>query len=230
MMVALEKIEDGPLAWERQIGEGVKAWQHFQAYRDIGPTRGLRQLRGPSTMSPASFLRQCNRWSSDWGWPERARLYDAMLERERIGARIVAVRTMEERHAQIAEAGLAALSMPLIALGRPRIINGQPVGERLQELQEMPTGDLIRLAAHASRSMARLTGVERLARREDEELPDTQTGSPVEPLPEEERLRAMFEAFAESGLMVSGTFQVGAPAPDVGDDGLPILEVPAEDG
>jgi len=76
--------------------------------------------------------------------------------------------------------------------------------------------------------MARLSAVERLARREDaDELP-TQTGSPVEPLPEEDRLRAMFEAFAESGLMVSGTFQVGAPAPEVGDDGLPILEAPAE--
>lgn len=225
MMAALANVDPAePLPWERQDREPARAYMAFQSYRDLGPLRGLRQLRPTGRQNPTTWLRQLGGWSSAWGWPERAKAYDAMLERERIGARIAAVAVMEERHAQIAEAGLAALSMPLIALGRPRMINGRPEGDRLAELQEMPTGDLIRLAAHSSRSMARLTAVERQARREDEVMPDGQAGSPIEPLPEEMRLRAMFEAFAESGLMVRGTFQVGAPEPEVGADGLPILD------
>lgn len=232
MMAALEVIDPAePQPWEQQPREPRLAYAKFCQYRDLGPLRGLRQMRSPNPGQTASnFLRQIAKLSSEWGWAERAKQYDAMMDRERIGARIAAVREMETRHAQIAEAGLAALSMPLIALGRPRTIAGIPQGnDRLAELQELPTGDLIRLAAHASRSMGRLTQVERQARREDEELPETQTGSPVAPLPEETRLRQMFEAFAESGLMVRGTFEVGAPEREVGEDGLPVLEaVPVE--
>lgn len=214
--------------WERQPGEGARAFAAFQVYRDMGPTeRSLRQL----VARRIAERKTIHRWSAQNGWVSRSAAYDAMLERARIQQRVSDVQEMESRHAQIAQAGLAALSMPLIALGRPRRVGDSQVVERLAELEAMPTGDLIRLAAHSARSMTRLSQVERTARGDpgEEVTPDEAASSGVEPLPEEERLRDMFFALAEAGLIeVEGTFRVGQLEPDVDAHGLPILEAPAE--
>lgn len=219
-MAALEHTPEGPAPWERQVGETPVAWMAFQRYRDMPLPRSMRRLEAQGFKDK----KRLGTWSTQWGWVARVDAYDAMLERERIAARVQGVRTMEERHAQIAEVGLAALAMPLIALGQRRQV-GEAQVDRLEELRALPTGDLLRIASHASRSMARLTQVERNARGDgvDDGPPPAAASSPVEPLPEEERLRSMFLALFESG-MVRGTLEVGVQEPDVGPDGLPILE------
>lgn len=223
-MAALEKADVERYPWERQPGESPQAYGAFQQYRDAGLQRSIRKL----ALAGVKDRKRLGRWSSQWGWVNRAELYDLMLERERIASRVEGVKEMEKRHAQLAEATLSILAMPVIALGRLRAtdIEGSPGVDRLTELERMPTGDLLRLAAHTSRSMARLSSVERVARGagQDEELPPTAASSPVEPLPEEARLRAMFEAFAESGIMVEGTFKIGTQEREVGLDGLPIID------
>ena len=72
------------LAWDRQDGEGDKAFAAFVRYRDMHPS--VRSIRAAYEAQTGKKLetrqppRQWLTWSSKWQWIDRARAYDAHLE------------------------------------------------------------------------------------------------------------------------------------------------------
>lgn len=75
------------LFWERQDGETSRSFEAFTTYRDLGPTRSLRQAAGiyygaESTPKPHR-IRQFKEWSRQNMWVARAEAYDAEQERRR---------------------------------------------------------------------------------------------------------------------------------------------------
>lgn len=70
--------------WERQPGETDAAWRAFVVYRDLGPDRTLleayRQRYCKETATnPAGHV---TAWASAHRWVNRARSYDAYIERQ----------------------------------------------------------------------------------------------------------------------------------------------------
>lgn len=67
--------------WDRLDGETAKAWAAFCAYRDLGPKRSIVQAyrRATGNEGAAQAPGRWNGWSSQFGWIERATLYDAHL-------------------------------------------------------------------------------------------------------------------------------------------------------
>lgn len=222
----LAPTEPDPV-WERQPGEPARAFAAFCVYRDMGPQRSIRKAEPIIRAAGNGARKTVHQWSSKWGWASRAPAYDAMLDRERVAERVGEVRKMEDRHAQISLAGLSGLAMPLVALGKPRKLADGRFQDRIEELEGMETGQLLRLAAHTARSMARLVGVERLSRGEATEIVQTPSAaSPVPPVQDETGLLQMLQGLEQAGLLVTGTFEIGAQKPEPGADGLPILEAP----
>jgi hypothetical protein len=85
--------------WDRLTGESSKAYHHFCLYRDMGPTRSLRQMA--NVPGCTSVRRQLNRWSSKWRWVERSHAYDDYLEYQHRLQQEKKRREMNERHAKI---------------------------------------------------------------------------------------------------------------------------------
>ena len=85
-------------AWERQKGEGEKAYEAFVIYRDLGEKRTFaavaERLRKSDTL--------IRRWKEQWNWQERARAYDNELEKEARAKAVKARKAMTERHIGIA--------------------------------------------------------------------------------------------------------------------------------
>lgn len=186
-------------AWERQPNDTDKSFAAFIAYRDIGSDRSMKKAAEAIGVS----VMQVREWSSRDGWRWRAGAYDAYIDRMRVRQRVAEVRDMERRHAQVAAAGLAGLMTPFVALGRPRQLGGGLTIPRMDELEALPTSDLVRLAARAAYALTRMVGVERLARGEPTEIVQGQLVEPraEEPLPDRERILAMIAALQESNLI-----------------------------
>ena len=96
--------------WERQEGEGGKAYEAFAVYRDMGAGRTVsgvaRQLRKSRTL--------VDRWKRQWNWAERVRAYDRELEHAAHEEALKAVREMSRRHIGI---GVRMQSVAIEALG-----------------------------------------------------------------------------------------------------------------
>lgn len=84
--------------WEQQPGEGAKAFEAFAIYRDMGAERSVRKVARQLNKS----LTLIGKWSSAYGWPERARAYDRDLDRRARDQAVREVRSMTNRHIQIA--------------------------------------------------------------------------------------------------------------------------------
>jgi hypothetical protein len=92
---------DNRPAWAQQPGESAESFAAFVGFRDRGPARTLaesRRLIGESQTGPKGASRKrkasgcIRRRSTRRKWFERAALWDAMLEAERVAAIIKAVR------------------------------------------------------------------------------------------------------------------------------------------
>src|SRR3954447_6563925 len=68
--------------WGRRPGESSEAYRAFLAYRDLEAGRSLEGARRALSKG-ASYLRLVERWSSRWGWVERAGAWDGHLQHER---------------------------------------------------------------------------------------------------------------------------------------------------
>lgn len=109
-------LDESLEAWERQRGEGDKAWEAFMLYRDAGqeggiPKRTQREVclrlfpgRDPTKARTSDI----GEWSIKWRWRERTEAYDRHLDgikREAFAAalqrdaelNIAAYRTMRNR-------------------------------------------------------------------------------------------------------------------------------------
>ena len=86
------------IPWEQQDGEGTRAFEAFQTYRDMGAERSLvkvaRKLGKSSTI--------VERWSRLWDWVNRVREYDREMDRQAHEQAVKSVRKMTERHVTIA--------------------------------------------------------------------------------------------------------------------------------
>lgn len=84
--------------WERQKGEGEKAYEAFAVYRDMGEKRTLTAVAEQLQKSD-SLIR---RWKDRWDWFERVRAYDNDLEKAARAKAINDRKAMTERHIGIA--------------------------------------------------------------------------------------------------------------------------------
>lgn len=87
--------------WERQGTESDRAFEAFAIYRDMGPGRSA--VRVGEALSKSTRL--IARWSTEWGWVERAGAWDDEAdrnERERnLTERAIARQKMLESHAAL---------------------------------------------------------------------------------------------------------------------------------
>ena len=92
----MPKGTDSP--WERQEGEGEKAYEAFLAYRDMGANRSVRAVGQKLGKSST----QIGKWSSRWKWVERCRAWDNQLQKEAKKTAASELRKMYQRHTKIA--------------------------------------------------------------------------------------------------------------------------------
>lgn len=119
---ALVHMPEGPAPWERQHGETVRSYHAFCHFRDL-------KIRSASVAYRA-HKRDCDKapvpdrtvaphhwrvWSSQWGWVERAALWDAEIDRQHREKVVQQQLEARERHARLAQATLTMMSMPVKA-------------------------------------------------------------------------------------------------------------------
>lgn len=116
-------VPEGPSPWERQHGETARSYHAFCHFRDqkvhsaavAYRTHRLECEKNPvpdHTLAPHHW----RIWSSQWGWVERAALWDAEIDRQHREKVVQAQLEARERHARLAQATLASLSLPVKAL------------------------------------------------------------------------------------------------------------------
>lgn len=74
-------------AWEKQEGEGTRAYEAFALYRDLGPARSLTKVAQELSKSRTLIAR----WSSTHDWVSRVEALEArdeMIVRERLEERL----------------------------------------------------------------------------------------------------------------------------------------------
>lgn len=204
-MVAVEQWYPGDEAeqpWLRQPNDTDLSWRAFVAYRDAGATRSLIGVN--RELGYTGNDKTIARWAAEHGWRYRVEAYERHVDQVRVAARLEQVRLMEERHAAIAGNALSSLAQPLIALSKDRVMPDGTTIPRMKEMERMSTPELLRVVARTSVAMARLTGVERLSRGEPTDLVHGVGGAapsgPVRPLPDEERLAAIFKGLEDAGF------------------------------
>jgi hypothetical protein len=86
-------------SYDRIKGEGSKAFEAFTVYRDLGPTRTLRQATIIVYGSNGN-RRILSEWSRLNSWVERCKDYDSDMDRIRQDENVDKIREMTTRHAQ----------------------------------------------------------------------------------------------------------------------------------
>lgn len=147
-----------PKPWERQEGEGSKAWRAFCIYRDLGEERTVSKVVDRLEGKTIGYMRVLQGWSSRWGWVARARAYDDHLEAQERKAWEDQRLKMTRRHATMAQ---VAQTKALQAL------NALPPGE----IPPATIVSLMKMGVDMER-LARGEPTEMVARREVV-LPDT---------------------------------------------------------
>ena len=88
-------------AWQQLPRETDKAYQAFVTYRNLDPKE--RSLTRVSS-ELAKSIPLVKRWSSRWGWVERARDWDNYQEMRRLEKRIEEKQKMDENHLRVIRA------------------------------------------------------------------------------------------------------------------------------
>jgi hypothetical protein len=184
--------EEEQRPWDRQMGEGSKAYSHFCIYRDMGVSRSLRQMEKLDACT--SQLRQLMRWSSRWAWVDRSQRYDDHLQHQDRLRQEEERKDMVSRHAKI-----AVLSQTLVVKGIEKLVAEIEQGKR----------DLS--ASEASRLLDVAVKIERLSRGEPTEISEL-GGSDERPITVNIEDRARQAVESALGIMDRGpTERVEAP-------------------
>ena len=130
--------------WERQTGEGPRAWEAFQVYRDLGQGRSIRKAADSLGRSPLHL----SELSAKHGWVERAAAWDAELDRLARKAQIAAVKRMRKVHADLGErmlvrAAEALDSIPEDALSAADVCRMVEVGSKLERIARGDAGEVV---------------------------------------------------------------------------------------
>ena len=83
--------------WQRQKRESARAFEAFQAYRDMGPSRSLAKV-GEELGKSDTLI---ERWSSKYRWVERARAWDEEQDDNRRVKHSKGLEEMAERHIKL---------------------------------------------------------------------------------------------------------------------------------
>jgi len=90
--------DDRPI-FARQPGESDKAWQAFEAYRDLGAERSSEKVAKRFGKSHAII----SRWSARWGWRARVEAWSLEQDRTARGAKLDAIAEMNRRQASLGQ-------------------------------------------------------------------------------------------------------------------------------
>lgn len=134
--MSVRKQPDLPDLWERQPGESAKAFEAFATYRDmLTGERSVRKVAEKLGKS-STFV---SRWSSRFGWVERAAAWDD--EQDRIARENLAPerRRMNKTHADLGNALLVKAAKGLKRLSDEELTAGDvarlvEVGSKLERL------------------------------------------------------------------------------------------------
>lgn len=89
-------------AWERQTGETTRAWAAFTIYRDLGTDRTLGRVHAHPEVTASR--KSIDVWSAANHWVDRAKAFDAYLDRRKVE---VAAQEIEEMQQRQIRAGMA---------------------------------------------------------------------------------------------------------------------------
>lgn len=185
------------LPWEQQAGETSKSFNAFQAFRDLGPLRTVRDAMKVvlGAVDPAAV--NWSRWRTENQWDARAIAYDRHLDRIRQREHVKKVTEMTSRHAQISEA------------------MQRKVVDRLKEIkaQELRPIDMIRWFETAVK-------IERLSRGEATEIQGGTTVQATVPLD----LSKLSDEQLDQLQRISSCIRSGASGDSEGASGTPPTE------
>jgi hypothetical protein len=112
--------------WQRQPGETPKAFGAFVIYRNLDPKeRSLKKVVWECNRSVSLI----GRWSSQWGWVERAAEWDDYQEMRRLEARIEAKQRLDEEELRIIRAARMQVIKALTSM------NPEQLAKDLKELR-----------------------------------------------------------------------------------------------
>lgn len=83
--------------WERLEGEGVKAYEAFSVYLELGEERSIRAVAKQLNKSTTLI----GRWSRTYQWVERTAAYDVDVQRKAHAQAVKKRRKMADRHISI---------------------------------------------------------------------------------------------------------------------------------
>jgi hypothetical protein len=90
---------DATQPWDRRPSETPRAYNAFTQFRDLGQRRTLRDLCTTTGLSSTSV----RTWQHSHDWIDRARAYDAWLDREATLDQVQHVKDMRRRHAVLGQ-------------------------------------------------------------------------------------------------------------------------------
>ncbi len=139
-----------PQPWERQTGEGARAFAAFQSYRDQPSNgRSLRRL----AIDLGRTLRPLAEWSTRWQWRERVAAWDAEQDRV-LRAAFVTERRRLARRLAASGALMQAKGLAKIRSFVDRVdVNGEAVALRPGEsyIDQLSLASAVRMIVVGSR-------------------------------------------------------------------------------
>jgi hypothetical protein len=142
-----------PQPWDPQPGETARAYEAFELYRDMGPSRSLTR----ASQAVGKSTHQMSMWSARHSWVYRAASWDAEQRRLKQEDRAVARKEAVDREGRVASLIIAQ------ALKHIRPPEKDTTGRKLTEEERQawkPKPDVLRMATYSLRYASE---VERLA-------------------------------------------------------------------
>jgi len=153
-----------PKPWERQRGEGDRAFHAFGIYRDLGVDRSIDlvagQLRDAKGSQRGPKVRSCGhygRLARKWQWRARVTAWDEYVDKERRKEFLVEIKRMGKRQAQQAE-------LMSIVLTEPARVFLKKIQVQKDLLDAMTVKDLLMLSAAAGKYLPAVHKAERAAK------------------------------------------------------------------
>ena len=210
----VEIVSDYIEPWAQLPDESRHYMEMFQAFLDLGPNRTLTAVARQFGITPNALARP----SSKFAWKDRARAFDAHLDRVYRAQLDQATRDMADRHASSMAQGLSVLAAPFVALQQR--MDDDP--EFITSLSNTSARRLLDLAFKAARVMPPMMGAERVARglpNEIRRIEGTVTHEhTLELASDADKIAAILNALESAGAFDGGSGPLELVAPSDSED------------
>lgn len=130
--------------WERQQGEGTKAYEAFNTYLLMGEDRTYSKVANELKKSTTII----GRWGSQYQWRERVAAYDAHQMELTRKDQAKAIRRMRERHATLATSMLTKVTKKMAKMSEDELTPQDmkawvDVATKLERLSRGDTSEVI---------------------------------------------------------------------------------------